>query len=757
VTRPDGLSRPIFNPAYRVEVLPPEGVYMLSERGQRVLKGRVNCLVAPLVDGKHTVDQIVDELDGQASPAEVYYVLALLERRGYLVDAEDTLPPGVAALWAAVGVTPDTVTERLSATPIGVTVVGELDSGLKLALEAALVASGACLDQPVGFDVVLTDDYIGHGLFEVNDRALESGRPWLLAKPLGTIAWIGPAFWPGRTACWACLAQRLYANREVENYLEGRLGQQVHPPLSVANLAATEQVGVGLTAVEALRSVVRGGPAEGGLTMLTVDVLDGTSQRHTVIRRPQCPRCGDGSYRPGRPGIAVSIGSSPKATRRDGGHRAEVAERTIERYRHHVSPVSGAVTALIPVATGVDDLHVYVAGHNFATRRTDLSSLRRGLRSKSAGKGMGDAQARASGLCEALERYSGLFQGYEVQRSASFSELGEAAIHPNRCMNFSAKQYEDREEWNRRGSQFQIVPVRFDPDATLDWSTVWSLTHDRFSYLPTGYLYYGYPLPGEQFFFWPDSNGNAAGTTLEEAILQGFMELVERDSVCIWWYNRLARPGVDLDTFDEPYFATLQEAYARLHRELWVIDITSDLGIPSFAAVTRRVDLPVEDSMMAFGAHFDPAVAIGRALCELNQFLPAVLPRGSDGSGEYAFDDPDAIRWWKTARVAEHTYLLPSSAEPARSSRDYVDRSSEDLGEDVRRCQELVESKGMEMLVLDQTRPDLGLPVAKVIVPGMRHFWARFGPGRLYDVPVEQGWLDVPTAEEDLNPVAMFV
>jgi ribosomal protein S12 methylthiotransferase accessory factor len=59
--------------------------------------------------------------------------------------------------------------------------------------------------------------------------------------------------------------------------------------------------------------------------------------------------------------------------------------------------------------------------------------------------------------------------------------------------------------------------------------------------------------------------------------------------------------------------------------------------------------------------------------------------------------------------------------------------------------------------VLDQTRPDLGVPVVKVIVPGLRHFWARFGPGRLYDVPVELGWLDAPTAEADLNPTAVFV
>jgi thiazole/oxazole-forming peptide maturase SagD family component len=82
-----------------------------------------------------------------------------------------------------------------------------------------------------------------------------------------------------------------------------------------------------------------------------------------------------------------------------------------------------------------------------------------------------------------------------------------------------------------------------------------------------------------------DSNGNAAGNSLEEAILQGFMELVERDSVALWWYNRIQRPAVDLDSFDEPYLQALRDYYQSQNYELWVLDITSDLNIPSFAAI----------------------------------------------------------------------------------------------------------------------------------------------------------------------------
>jgi ribosomal protein S12 methylthiotransferase accessory factor len=61
------------------------------------------------------------------------------------------------------------------------------------------------------------------------------------------------------------------------------------------------------------------------------------------------------------------------------------------------------------------------------------------------------------------------------------------------------------------------------------------------------------------------------------------------------------------------------------------------------------------------------------------------------------------------------------------------------------------------MIVLDHTRPDIGFPVARVVVPGLRHFWARNAPGRLYDVPVGLGWLDQPLRETDLNLIPFFL
>jgi ribosomal protein S12 methylthiotransferase accessory factor len=120
------------------------------------------------------------------------------------------------------------------------------------------------------------------------------------------------------------------------------------------------------------------------------------------------------------------------------------------------------------------------------------------------------------------------------------------------------------------------------------------------------------------------------------------------------------------------------------------------------------------------------------------------------------FDNPDLEYWYKEATLSNQPYLVPDPSAKPKVYADYPKYCSSDLKQDVLTCVEIAASRGLETLVLDQTRPDIGLSVVKVIVPGLRHFWARFAPGRLYDVPVQMGWLPAPLTEEQLNPIPMF-
>jgi ribosomal protein S12 methylthiotransferase accessory factor len=746
------LNRPRFRPHLHVEIVAGEGVFLLSDSRQTLLRGRLYELVAPWLDGR-TAEEVCYRLRGQASPAEVYFALTQMERKEYLCDEEEALPAGQAALWSSQQVTPAAAARRLAECPVVVRAFGvEVGPFLELlqSLHVRVVAEGPA-------DVVLTDSYLRGDLEVCNAEALRCGKPWLLAKPLGRQVWMGPLFCPGKTACWECLALRLQANSPVATYLQRRNGHTGAIVNDRACTPATLQVAWGL-AVNAVASwVVRGDLPELNGKVQTLDVPTWRLQTHTLVRLPFCAACGcpeEGEVRPFRPLI---LESRKKTFTRDWGHRVVPPEETLARHLHHVSPITGAVPMLeraAPAGDGV--MHVYVAGTNRARPYWDLAHLRGDLRTLNAGKGTSDVQARASGLCEGLERYSGVFRGDEPRRRARMRELGEAAVPLDNCLLFSERQYRERDPRNATGSRFSFIPVPFDPEANVEWSPVWSLTRRDVRYVPTAFCYYDYPRSDEPTYCIACSNGNAAGNTLEEAVLQGFLELVERDSVALWWYNRLRRPGVELDSFGEPYLGRLQAFLHKHGREFWALDLTADLGIPVFVSVCRRTDGPPEQIVFGFGAHLEPRVALLRAVTEMNQMLssPLLEPEGKRLGDPTA--DPETAHWLNTATAANQLYLLPASG-PARTAASYLQVWADDVAEDVRACQALVERAGMEMLVLDQTRPEVALPVAKVIVPGLRHFWARFAPGRLYDVPVRLGWLPCPLAEEELNPVPMFL
>ena len=608
----------------------------------------------------------------------------------------------------------------------------------------------------VGCTCVMADDYLQPELEEINRQALKTGTPWFLCKPNGLIVWLGPVFSPGRTGCWECLAQRLRSHREVEGFVQ-QVKSRERPYVARPALASTLQTAAELATTEVAKWIAADGVSLLEGKVLSFDTVRLRAEEHALVRRPQCSACGDPESLASA-AAPIVLRDLPKGYVEDGGHRTVPPETTWKAYRHHVSPITGAVKTLVRATSEDDQLqHVYSAGQNMARQYPAYEVLRRGLRSASCGKGQTDMQARVSALCEAIERHSGVFQGNETRIQSSMRALGERAIDPRTCMLFSEAQYRDRERLNARERRFNWIPLPFDEELDIEWSSVWSLTRHELRYVPTSYCYYHYPAPLEHAVCSADSNGSAAGNTVEEAILQGFFELIERDSVALWWYTRVRRPQVDLASFEEPYVDALVVHHERIGRELWVLDVTSDLGIPSFVALSRRVDKPIEDIVFAASAHFDPRIGLLRALAELNQMMPAVAGIGADGSGEYTFGEKEAVEWWKTATLEGQPYLAPDRHTRPTKRSDYPRQWTDNLRDDVLACQSIVETRGYEVLVLDQTRPDIGLPVVKVIVPGLRHFWSRYAPGRLYDVPVALGWTNRPSAEENFNPIEVFI
>jgi oxazoline/thiazoline synthase len=747
------LHHPRLQPHLHAAVVPDAGVFVLSELQQIMLQGRLYELVVPLVDGR-PIEDICSQLRGEISAAQVFYTVNKLEQKGFLYEDGVAKGSDSLAIWSLQGVEPRAAASRFVETTVSLKAIHVEAAPLRSLLEEMQIR----LKDDGDLTVVLTDHYLRGELQNCNTEALRTGRPWLLIKPVGSWIWIGPLFRPGRTACWECLAIRMRANSPVMACLESLRCEPGLAALGGIQTPATLAAAWGLAAQSIAAWVANGKelPQLEG-TIQTFDLRAFASEAHQLLKQPTCPNCGKTPTEPDFELRPIVLHSCAKIYTADGGYRAMTPQDTLNKYSHHVSPICGTVSMLErwfePDEGSV--MHVFVSGHNIARAPRDVFNLKRDLRNSSAGKGTTELQARASALGEALERYSGTFRGDEPRRKARFIDLGDAAIYPNRCMQFSERQYRDRKTLNSQGYRYAFVPQPFDPECEIEWTLIWSLTHQTIRYLPTDFCYFSYPVDRRADFCPSCSNGNAAGTSMEDAILQGFLELVERDAVALWWYNRIQLPGVDLDSFGEPYLRRLRDLLNANDRDLWALDLTSDLGIPVFGAFSHRLDGPPEQILFGFGAHLDPKIALLRSVTELNQMLTHVWGT-SPGEPNENITDKEVLQWLETATLASDPYLAPGSS-PRRTASDYTVNCTDDLRDDVLFCQRLVENRGFEFLVHDQTRPEIGLPVVKVIVPGLRHFWPRFAPGRLYDVPVELGHLPHPLTEEQLNPTPMFL
>lgn len=748
-----------FRSSYQVEPLDGKRVFLLNEEQVLIVENPATTKVASLIDGTRTPADIMLALSGELAPNQVFLEIAKLQKAGHVVSTPQNGRPTQAFVesWGRA-----TDGFEQAAADFTVAILDTTQTGTAAAIGSALdevglssrVASGIADLGEAGLTVVVVEDYLQDGLAELNQRFHEEGRSWLLVRPFGRTLWVGPRFVPGETGCWECLADRLSANRQAERYIATKNGTGLPQQKPAGMSPGAPGVVAGLIATEAF-SVAAGLPGALAGEMRTLNVLTMSSATHTLVSQPQCPVSGSRDIQ--RATSDVKLLPEVASHRRDGGYRVVTPAQTFARLEHHISPLLGAVSHLESLNNDREGItYSFVAGHNFGMMSDNMELLRGNMRGQSGGKGRTELQAKVSGVCEALERFSGVWSPDIPEVRSTWQDLDRRALHPVDVLGFSEAQYAQRHEWNSQPrNRLQRIPNPFEEDREIAFTPAWSLTAQEEVLVPSGLIWFGHPDLREHGYAITDSNGGAAGNTLNEAILQGLCEVYERDAVALWWFNRVPRPAVDLDSFQDDYIDTMRDFYASMDREIWVLDLSNDLAVPTFAAVSRR-DHEVEDIMVAFGAHPDPDIALFRALTELNQFLPFIADRDEDGNTIYGVDDAATLEWCKNTTVAGDPWVAPDPDAPLVTRDKMLRQLPEAMDDLVQYCVEDLERAGIETVVVNQTRPDIELAVAKVFAPGMRHFWKRTAPGRVYDVPVALGWLDQPKTEDELNPVGVF-
>jgi putative methanogenesis marker protein 1 len=372
-----------------------------------------------------------------------------------------------------------------------------------------------------------------------------------------------------------------------------------------------------------------------------------------------------------------------------GTHRAVPPEETFTRVDPKM-PAAG-VTRVADI-TGLDRIGIPV-----------FSSIRPSAEGSAIsvynGKGTTADEARVSAMMEAIERYS--------------AEVGEKELFMDRYSGLSEKE-------NVLNPKELILPdyVKDIEDVRIPWMKGYDLMKDEEIYVPANAVFH--PLPSRYDrvrLFRTNTNGLAGGNELEEAIFHGLAEVIERDAWSLVEITRNTGPYVNVEDGE---IRNLIDKFLNAEVSVIIRDITSDICVPTFAAVSD--DMMLRDPTLltiGMGTHTNASVAIMRAVTEVAQ---SRLTQIHGAREDTTTADVRRIMGYEWMRKQNEHWFEISEEEDLESVESFsVD--NDDFLDDIKHAMARLKAGGLErVIVVDLTREEIGVPVVRVIVPGLEMY-----------------------------------
>jgi ribosomal protein S12 methylthiotransferase accessory factor len=378
-------------------------------------------------------------------------------------------------------------------------------------------------------------------------------------------------------------------------------------------------------------------------------------------------------------------------THRDGTHRVVSPEETLSRVRP-LMPVMG-ITRIANI-TGLDVIGIPVT----MVCRPNARSL-----AVSQGKGLDLAAAKASGLMESVE-------GYHAER----------ILKPVKIATFEELRYTHAVV---DVSRLPCAPGGFfHANLSIPWIEGFDLVQRESVWLPLDVVHLDYTVGARwtRSGFAATSNGLASGNHVLEAIEHGLCEVVERDAVTLW---RLLDPAsraatrIDLRTVRDDACRSILDRYSAAHVAVGVWEVSSDIGVPAFCCrILDASDQPFRRLGFAegMGCHPSRPVALLRALTEAAQSRLTLIA----GSRDDVLRD-HYVQMRSQDRVERYRAEL-ASVQGTRAFDDGTGAENDTFDADVSWELERLRAAGIERaIVVDLTKPELGIPVVRTVVPGL--------------------------------------
>ncbi|GLF97394.1 YcaO-like family protein [Streptomyces yaizuensis] len=413
-------------------------------------------------------------------------------------------------------------------------------------------------------------------------------------------------------------------------------------------------------------------------------------------------------------------------------------------------------TAPLPVREGEPSFAVHLAHLGDPSRA--LANLRVWAHDDDMGNvdGAGSAltadRARLISVAEALERYSTCAWDDDEMVVAAENDLTEEYVSPSRWPRCSPAEL----------ARDECSMAPYDPSVPIRWVRAWSLTRRVPVLVPaiSVYLHMPYHSRSERFTRGI-TTGAAVHSDVRAAVLNGLLEVVERDAIALVWLQRLRLPEliVDPDRLD-PATRAYHRAGTSTDLRVRLFDATTDLGVPVIYAVQLADADPTLAQIVAATCEVRPEQALAKVYRELASLRVAL--RGYVAA--FADREPDpakvsvvggAVHNAAPARRGVFDFLLDGERPTyGIDGMPGLPAGADPLDTVVSR----LAARGAEVLVADITTDEarqVGMRAVKVLVPeampvSFVHAERFLGTPRLYDAPRAMG--HPSHAEDAVNP-----
>ena len=363
-------------------------------------------------------------------------------------------------------------------------------------------------------------------------------------------------------------------------------------------------------------------------------------------------------------------------------------EETVKRFKAKLKKIDlDILKSTIRIDNGRLNIPIY-----FSTCGKDATAVI-GTK-KQMGKGGTPRQAEASAVMELAERFS--FFSFAANPDNFFIDKYTNVKEDAITFEMIAKSVHD-------DSGDLMLSRKIFENLPLKWTRGYNLTREK-----------EVLIPFDWFFAINEFNGPSAGNCVEEALIQGICEIIERHTSSIISHNKLKVPAIRPETVCDPLSVEMLQKYKNAGVDLYLSDFSLDTGIPTVGVLAHDpATFPhLSEIVWTAGTTPDPQKALSRALTEVAQLAGDF----NTGANYVASGLP------KFNTIEEADYVINPGKESGINK--LPDLSDNNLKTEILNCLSALAANDMEVLAINTMHSQLEIPAFYTIIPGA-HFRER--------------------------------